>query len=306
MRAATPILHSAPCSAQVERTSRAVAGQCPSLGEKRPCRAAITRSTPPGSATRRPSGPRPRARSTGTSPGTRCSTPTPASTAAGSRAPSATRPGTASTGTWSAAAAQQKALIYDSPVTKTTRAYTYAELRDEVATLGGVLQDLGVAKGDRVIIYMPMVPEAVIAMLACARIGAIHSVVFGGFAAPELATRIDDAKPVAILSASCGIEPGRVVHYKPLLDAAIELAKHKPQTVLMLQRPMAEASHDRRPRPRLGSARSPTPRRAAARPAASRSRPPTRSTSSTRRAPPASPRAWCATTAGTWWRSSGP
>jgi len=137
---------------------------------------------------------------------------------------------------------RQKALIYDSPVTKTTRAYSYAELRDEVATLGGVLQDLGVKKGDRVIIYMPMVPEAVIAMLACARIGAIHSVVFGGFAAPELATRIDDSKPAAILSASCGIEPGRIVHYKPLLDAAIDLAAHKPPTVLMLQRPMAEAS----------------------------------------------------------------
>jgi propionyl-CoA synthetase len=136
----------------------------------------------------------------------------------------------------------QKALIYDSPVTSTTRAYTYVELRDEVATLAGVLQDLGVARGDRVILYMPMVPEAVIAMLACARIGAIHSVVFGGFAAPELATRIDDSKPVAILSASCGIEPGRIVHYKPLLDAAIELSQHKPPAVLMLQRPMAEAS----------------------------------------------------------------
>ena len=137
---------------------------------------------------------------------------------------------------------QQKALIYDSPVTNTTRAYTYAELRDEVATLGGVMQDLGVAKGDRVILYMPMVPEAVIAMLACARIGAIHSVVFGGFAAPELATRIEDSKPVAILSASCGIEPGRIVQYKPLLDAAIDLSKHKPRSILMLQRPMAEAS----------------------------------------------------------------
>ena len=137
--------------------------------------------------------------------------------------------------------AGQKALVYDSPVTGTQRAFTYAELRDEVATLGGVLQDLGVRKGDRVIVYMPMIPEAVIAMLACARIGAIHSVVFGGFAAPELATRIDDARPVAILSASCGIEPGRVVRYKPLLDAAIGLARHKPGTVLMLQRPMAEA-----------------------------------------------------------------
>ncbi len=138
--------------------------------------------------------------------------------------------------------AQQKALIYDSPVTGTQRAFTYAELTEEVATLGAVLQDLGVKKGDRVILYMPMVPEAVIAMLACARIGAIHSVVFGGFAAPELATRIDDAKPVAILSASCGIEPGRVVAYKPLLDAAIDLARHKPARVLMLQRPTADAT----------------------------------------------------------------
>ena len=138
--------------------------------------------------------------------------------------------------------AQQKALIYDSPVTNTVRAYTYAELRDEVASLGAVLQDLGVKQGDRVIIYMPMVAEALMAMLACARIGAFHSVVFGGFAAPELATRIEDAKPVAIMSASCGIEPGRVVQYKPLIDGAIELSAHKPRSVLMLQRPQAEAS----------------------------------------------------------------
>jgi propionyl-CoA synthetase len=138
--------------------------------------------------------------------------------------------------------AEQKALVYDSPVTDTQRSFTYAELRDEIATLGAVLQDLGVRKGDRVVIYMPMIPEAVMAMLACARIGAIHSVVFGGFGAPELATRIDDAKPVAILSASCGIEPGRVVKYKPLLDAAIDLARHKPAAVLMLQRRMAEAA----------------------------------------------------------------
>jgi propionyl-CoA synthetase len=137
--------------------------------------------------------------------------------------------------------AEQRALIYDSPVTGKQRSFTYAELRDEVATLGAVLQGLGVKRGDRVVIYMPMIPEAVMAMLACARIGAIHSVVFGGFAAPELATRIDDAKPVAVLSASCGVEPGRVVEYKPLLDAAIELARHKPAAVLMLQRPMAQA-----------------------------------------------------------------
>jgi propionyl-CoA synthetase len=137
--------------------------------------------------------------------------------------------------------AGQKALIYDSPVTGTQKSFTYAELTDEVATLGVVLQDLGVKQGDRVIIYMPMMAEAVIAMLACARIGAIHSVVFGGFAAPELAARIEDATPAAVLAASCGLEPGRIVQYKPLLDAAIEQSRHKPAAVLMLQRPMAEA-----------------------------------------------------------------
>jgi len=136
----------------------------------------------------------------------------------------------------------QAALIYDSPVTGGKKTYSYTELTDEVATLAAVLQSKGVFKGDRVIIYMPMIPEAVIAMLACARIGAIHSVVFGGFAANELATRIDDAQPKAILSASCGIEPGRVVAYKPLLDDAIDLAAHKPETCLIYQRPMAEAA----------------------------------------------------------------
>jgi len=135
--------------------------------------------------------------------------------------------------------AGQKALIYDSPVTKTTRSYTYAELTHEVATIAGVLLDLGVKKGDRVILYMPMIPEAVMGMLACARIGAVHSVVFGGFASSELATRINDAKPVAILSASCGIEGSKVIPYKPLLDKAIELSEHKPSMTLTLQRPMA-------------------------------------------------------------------
>ena len=135
-----------------------------------------------------------------------------------------------------------KALIYDSPVTGTKKSYTYAELTDEVATLAAVLLDLGVKKGDRVIVYMPMIAEAVMAMLACARIGAIHSVVFGGFASNELATRIDDAKPVAILSASCGIETARVIPYKPLLDKAIELSSHKPSACLVLQRPQAEAT----------------------------------------------------------------
>lgn len=136
--------------------------------------------------------------------------------------------------------ADQPALIYDSPVTQSARTYTYAQLRDETAALAAVLQDLGVTKGDRVIVYMPMIPEAVIAMLACARIGAIHSVVFGGFAAKELATRLDDAKPKLVLAASCGIEPGRIVQYKPLLDTAIELASSKPQGVMLLQRAQAQ------------------------------------------------------------------
>src|SRR5690348_12554607 len=132
--------------------------------------------------------------------------------------------------------AQQAALIYDSPVTGTVRTFSYRELRDQVALLAGALRMHGVKKGDRVLLYMPMVPEAVMAMLACARLGAIHSVVFGGFAAPELATRIDDARPRLILSASCGIEINRVVPYKPLLDQAIALAKHKPESCFILQR----------------------------------------------------------------------
>ncbi|MET0107385.1 MAG: propionyl-CoA synthetase [Candidatus Thiodiazotropha sp.] len=128
------------------------------------------------------------------------------------------------------------ALIYDSPVTEQKHAYSYSELRDTVARLAGVIASHGVAKGDRVIVYMPMIPEAAIAMLACARIGAIHSVVFGGFAAKELATRIDDCQPKMILSASCGIEPSRLVAYKPLLDEAIEIARHKPATCIIKQR----------------------------------------------------------------------
>ena len=133
----------------------------------------------------------------------------------------------------------QPALIFDSPVTGTKRRYTYTELRDETARFAGVLAGVGVGKGDRVIVYMPMVAEAIIAMLACARLGAVHSVVFGGFAANELAVRIDDATPVAIVSASCGIEPGRVVEYKPLLDGAIDLAAHKPSACVILQRDTA-------------------------------------------------------------------
>ena len=133
------------------------------------------------------------------------------------------------------------ALIYDSPVTSTIRRYSYRELLDLVARCAGSLARLGIGKGDRVIIYMPMVPEAVISMLACARIGAIHSVVFGGFAAPELASRIDDAKPKLVISASCGIEVNKIIPYKPLLDRAIELARAKPERCVILQRPQQEA-----------------------------------------------------------------
>ncbi|MDD9720035.1 propionyl-CoA synthetase [Sulfitobacter sp. PR48] len=132
--------------------------------------------------------------------------------------------------------ADQLAIIHDSPITGTKQKITFAELQTRVAKLAGALQAQGVTKGDRVIIYMPMVPEALDAMLACARIGAVHSVVFGGFAANELAVRIDDCTPKAILAASCGLEPGRVVAYKPLLDGAIEMARHKPEVCLILQR----------------------------------------------------------------------
>ncbi len=132
--------------------------------------------------------------------------------------------------------AERPALIYDSPVTGSQRTYTYRELLDETARFAGVLRALGVQKGDRVVIYMPMIPEAVIAMLASARLGAVHSVVFGGFAPHELATRIDDAQPVVIVSASCGIEPSRTVEYKPMLDAAIDAATHPPRNCVIVQR----------------------------------------------------------------------
>ena len=137
--------------------------------------------------------------------------------------------------------ADQPALIYDSAVTGRIQTFTYRELRDEVATFAGALAGLGVGKGDRVIIYMPMIPQAAVAMLACARLGAVHSVVFGGFAANELAVRIDDAKPKVIVSASCGIEVSRIIPYKPLLDEAIQLAKYKPEKCIILQRPMKPA-----------------------------------------------------------------
>ena len=139
---------------------------------------------------------------------------------------------------------EQAALIWDSPVAGATASLTYRELQDEVAVLAGALRGLGVEAGDRVLIYMPNVPEAAVGMLACARIGAIHSVVFGGFASSELATRIDDAQPKIVLAASCGLEPNRVVEYKPLLDAAIEIAKHTPEACIYLQRPQCPAALD--------------------------------------------------------------
>jgi len=138
--------------------------------------------------------------------------------------------------------ADQVAIIYDSPLTNSLKKFTYRELRDLVAKFAGALRANGVKRGDRVVIYMPMVPEAAIAMLACARIGAVHSVVFGGFAAPELAKRIDAAQPVLVVSASCGIEPGRVIDYKPLLDQALEIAEHKVPRTIILQRPQREAT----------------------------------------------------------------
>ena len=138
--------------------------------------------------------------------------------------------------------ADQTALIYDSAVTNTKSQYTYAELLGEVAAFAGALRMSGVGKGDRVVIYMPMIPEAVVAMLACARLGAVHSVVFGGFAPAELAVRIDDATPTVIVTASCGIEPSRVIDYKPFVDKALELAEHKPAHVILKQRPQVEAT----------------------------------------------------------------
>lgn len=135
----------------------------------------------------------------------------------------------------------QPALIYDSPVTDTVQTYSYAELLDLVSRFAGALRSQGVEAGDRVVIYMPMAPEAVVAMLACARLGAVHSVVFGGFAPAELAARIEDAEPRVIVSASCGIEPTRVVEYKPLLDAALERSSHSPERVIVLQRDQTRA-----------------------------------------------------------------
>ena len=197
--------------------------------------------------------------------------------------------------------ADQIALIHDSAITGRQKKFTYRELKIEVEALAAVLRDHGIGKGDRVIIYMPMVPEAAFAMLACARIGAVHSVVFGGFAARELDTRIDDSRPRLVISASCGLEPGRIVAYKPLLDQAIEMAVAKPEACIVLRREQLECVCSagvistmqkwllrRRPR--------------AARRNASRSLPPIRSMSSTRPVRPASRKGSFATMAATWSR----
>ena len=200
----------------------------------------------------------------------------------------------------------QNALIYDSPVTGRKRIYNYRELLDEVATCAAVLARQGVIKGDRVILYMPMIPEAVIGMLACARLGAIHSVVFGGFAANELATRINDAKPKAILSASCGIEPNRIVKYKPLLDHAIEHERVQAGVLHHLPAPGRTRRACPGPRFRLGGADGRSQR--AGRQGRVRSGRGDRSALHPLhvRNHRASPRAWCATTADIWSHSSGP
>ena len=138
--------------------------------------------------------------------------------------------------------ANRAALIYDSPLSDSQHTLSYGQLLDRVETVAGMMQNHGIGKGDRVIIYMPMIPETAIAALACARLGAVHSIVFGGFAAAELATRIDDATPKLILAASCGLEPGRLVDYKPLLDQAIELSMHKPDVCLIWQREQQQAA----------------------------------------------------------------
>lgn len=139
---------------------------------------------------------------------------------------------------------ERVAVVYDSPVTDTVKKFTYSQMLDLVSRFGGVLEGLGVKKGDTVIIYLPMIPEALIAMLACARIGAVHSVVFGGFAPKELAVRIDDAKPKVIVTASCGIEKNRIIPYQPLLKEAIELSTHRPEKCIMYQREQLIAELD--------------------------------------------------------------
>jgi acyl-coenzyme A synthetase/AMP-(fatty) acid ligase len=188
---------------------------------------------------------------TGTRSGTKCATIREPHLVAGLAGGSSTPATTLSMSTAKMDAQIKVALIYDSPVTNTIKTFTYRDLLNEVSRFAGVLRSKGVEKGERVIIYMPMVPETLIAMLACARIGAVHSVVFGGFSSPELAKRINDARPRLVVSASCGIEPGRIVPYKPLLDQAIESASWKPQSCIILQRDQERAANDCESRSRL-------------------------------------------------------
>ena len=195
----------------------------------------------------------------------------------------------------------QPALVWDSPMTGQTATFTYAELQDRTARVAGALAQHGVGYGDRVVIYMPMVPEAVIAMLACARLGAIHSVVFGGFAAAELAKRIEDARPRAVVAASCGLEPGRVVAYKPLLDLAIGMSAHKPGVCLVLQRPMLAAAMVPGRDVDFAAAEAAATPHASVPVLATDPR-----TSFTPRGPPGSPRASCGTPAAMPWHCTAP
>ena len=194
---------------------------------------------------------------------------------------------------------EQAAIIYDSPITGAKQTFTYSQLLAEVQGLAAVLLDQGVAKGDRVIIYMPMIPQACFAMMACARIGAIHSVVFGGFAANELATRLNDAKPKAIISASCGIEPNRTIAYKPLLDEAIKLASHKPDACIISSASNLHASCPKRGMWTM-ALRLPRRSRRRARCLARRFWRRTRCISFIPPGPPGHPRASCVTMAGIW------
>ena len=248
------------------------------------------------SRTRRASGASRPASSTGSRSPPGCSTPTGRRSTGGSPAARSTPATTRSTGTSYAAAATSPRWSTTARSPGAKRAFTYAELLEQVAAFAGALRGFGVDKGDRVVIYMPMIPEAVIAMLACARLGAVHSVVFGGFAPHELAVRIDDARPKVVVSASCGIEPTRVVEYKPMLDRALELADAQARRASWSCSARRSRPSWRGPRRRLGPVMRPAGPHP---PSACRSRPPTRSTCSTPPAPPASPRASCATTAGT-------
>ena len=230
------------------------------------------------------------------------SIPTRASTAPGLPTRAATPASTRSTGMSRRDAATKSRSITTAPLPRPGAPSPIANSSTRPRRLPLCSHDLGVSAGDRVLIYMPMIPEAIVAMLACARIGAVHSVVFGGFAARELATRIDDAEPKVVLTASCGVEPGRIVEDKPLLDLAISLARHKPGDLSPLSAPADQGGHERGPRPRLDRAR----RGRQGGGQASALRRPRRHRSALHslhlRARPERRRAWCATSADIWWR----